>query len=75
LNRDSEKSAECTSSDECPSEPSENVTQQCITFLQQTNRNNKTNITNASSVNGVGNASQIQTETRQLDWATGREEF
>jgi hypothetical protein len=55
-------SSECSSSDECPSEPSENVTLQCTPASQQNNRNNNTNVTNASSVNEVGNTSQIQTE-------------
>jgi hypothetical protein len=54
--------SECSSSDECPSEPSENVTLQCTPASQQNNRNNNTNVTNASSVNEVGNTSQIQTE-------------
>jgi hypothetical protein len=58
--------SECPSSDECPSEPSENVTLQCIPALQQSNRNNNTNVTNASSVNEVGNTSQIRTENLSI---------
>jgi hypothetical protein len=42
--------SECSSTDECPSEPSENVTLQCIQPSQQINRNNNTNATNASSL-------------------------
>jgi hypothetical protein len=42
--------SECSSTDECPSEPSENVTLQCIQPSQQVNRNNNTNATNASSL-------------------------
>jgi hypothetical protein len=57
-----DSASECSSSDECPSEPSENVTLQCTPESQQNNRNNNTNVTNASSVNELGNTSQIQTE-------------
>jgi hypothetical protein len=45
--------SECSSTDECPSEPSDNVTLQCIQPSQQVNRNNNTNATNASSLVGV----------------------
>jgi hypothetical protein len=41
--------SECASTDECPSEPSENITIQCIQPPQQTSRN-ITNATNASSL-------------------------
>ncbi|HEX9320015.1 MAG TPA: hypothetical protein VF884_13865 [Nitrososphaeraceae archaeon] len=40
---------ECMSSDECPSEPSDNVTAKCIQLSQQRNGNN-TNSTNATSI-------------------------
>lgn len=42
--------SECTATDECPSEPSENVTLQCIQPSQQISDNNNTNATNASSL-------------------------
>jgi hypothetical protein len=42
--------SECTTTDECPSEPSENVTLQCIQPSQQISDNNNTNATNASSL-------------------------
>jgi hypothetical protein len=45
--------SECSSTDECPSEPPDNVTLQCIQPSQQVNRNNNTNATNASSLVGV----------------------
>jgi hypothetical protein len=52
--------SECPSSDTCPSEPSGNVTLQCTPALQQINRNNNTNITNASSKNKIGSTDQFQ---------------
>lgn len=56
-----DQASECTSSDECPSEPSENVILQCIQQLP-TRGSNNTNATNASSINEVKNAIQIQNE-------------
>jgi hypothetical protein len=57
-----DRGSECPSSNECPSQPSENVTLQCIPTLQQNKANNDTNVTNASSINDVGNMSQVQEE-------------
>jgi hypothetical protein len=54
--------SECSSTEECPSEPSENVTLQCIQPSQQVNRNNNTNVTNASSLVDVGGTENEQEE-------------
>ena len=56
-----DQASECTSFDECPSEPSENVTLQCIQRLP-TRGNNNSNATNASSINEVKNTIQVQNE-------------
>jgi hypothetical protein len=58
-----DSSSECSSSDECPSEPSENITLQCIQRSQQVDGNaSNTNTTNASSLSEVENADEDQTE-------------
>ena len=54
--------SECSSTEECPSEPSENVTLQCIQPSQQVNRNNNTNVTNASSLVDVDGTENEQEE-------------
>jgi hypothetical protein len=54
-----DSSSECTSPDECPSEPSENVTLQCIQPSQQIHRNNNTNATNVTSVVDVDDDFQV----------------
>jgi hypothetical protein len=55
--------AECPASEECPSEPSENVTLQCIQPSQQVNGNvTNANATNASSLGEVENTDEDQKE-------------
>ena len=59
--------SECTSTDKCPSEPSENVTLQCIQPSQQISDNNNTNATNASSLSGVDDTHEDSNEDSDAD--------
>ena len=56
--------SECTSTDECPSEPSENATLQCVQTSQQISDKNNTNATNASSLFGVNDTGEDGDEDR-----------
>jgi hypothetical protein len=59
--------SECSSTDECPSEPSENITLQCIQPSQQISDNNNTNATNASSLFDEDDEGENSNEDRDAD--------
>ena len=57
-----DSSSECSSSDECPSEPSENITLQCIQPSQQVNSNaTNANATNSTSLGEGEDSNEDQT--------------